>query len=124
MARTRQWTIEPIIIDENNTQIAEPKYNISYSGANESELVFTTTTNAANITLVDLLNYRAVELTTTYPVTLGICTATTATVVVEFPEITNFIIKGNISVGSTTSVWYVRTTGVDTAVVTMKVITS
>lgn len=124
MARTRQWTIEPIILDENNVETSEPKYNISYSGANEVEQVFTTTTDAANKQLTRLVNYRALEMTTTYPVTLGICTVTTGTVVIEFPEVSNFILKSNVTVTSTSNIWYVRTTGTDTAVVTLKVISS
>jgi hypothetical protein len=125
MARTRQWTIEPKIIDENNIETTEPKYNISYTGSNEAEMVFSTSSGGTNYVLTELENYRAFELTASNPVTLGIAAATTAGSIIEFSDVSNFIYKANVSVNSTTNIWYVRTsTTVVTANVVLKVITS
>ena len=124
MTFTRQWTIEPKTINSDLVETIEPKYNVSYDATREQIYSMVLTTDSANFTVPAADYYRAFELSSDQPITLGVYSIITGTVLYEFKEVTNMVYKGYVSVTASTQVWKCRTTGVVVANVTVKVVSS
>jgi hypothetical protein len=108
MSNTVQWTVEPALIDSNNVIDVGEKYNIVYAAGTIKTYTVLLTTDAANFALPTLSTYRALEIKSDQLITVGIYTNTTATIKLEFPSVTNLILKANYNNTSTTSAWYMR----------------
>ena len=58
---TKQWTVEPKTIDDNNVEVIDEKYNITYDPGTIKTYCLVLTTDAANFALPTLSTYRALE---------------------------------------------------------------